>query len=178
MHSKKTCYEFRLRKEKEEMNKMWLLVRWQRIDTHFWETLDHDPAPRWDQCVPYRSVFYSVVDSWHFWHGSGSVPLTDWLHCLSVIFKMLKNIYFSTFSYYTFWRYIYISLGLKDKKLKRCHKTVEIKVFLTLSLYTGMIRTRKNKDETYRSRSTTLQYTVLYVGQRSNTKIQKQVYIH
>ncbi|MFO0006183.1 MAG: hypothetical protein ACK559_34180, partial [bacterium] len=27
-------------------------------------------------------------------------------------------------------------------------------------LYNGMIRTRKNKDETYGSRSTTLQYTV------------------
>jgi hypothetical protein len=48
--------------------------------------------------------------------------------------------------------------------------------YCSFFLYNGMIRTRKNKDETYGSRSTTLQYTVC--GQRSNTKIQKQVYIY
>jgi hypothetical protein len=34
------------------------------------------------------------------------------------------------FLYITFLRYIYIIF--KDKKSKRCHKTVEIKVFLTI----------------------------------------------
>ncbi len=89
---------------------MWLLVRWQRIDTHFWETLDHD-----------------------FWHGSGSVPLTDWLHCLSVIFKMLKNIYFSTFSYYTFWSYIYTPF-FKDKSHKKSQNSWN-KAFSQFSLF-------------------------------------------
>ncbi len=34
------------------------------------------------------------------------------------------------FLYITFLRYLYIIF--KDKKSKRCHKTVEIKVFLTI----------------------------------------------
>ncbi len=61
---------------------------------------------RWPEAIPLAATIFvisvSVADPWHFWCGSGSGSADP---CLWL---------------------------MEDKKLKRSHKTVEIKVFLTI----------------------------------------------
>ncbi len=93
--------------------------------------------------LTFRAVFrIHDILGWIRIRIRGSMPLTNGSGCGSGSFyayhwplrcQQKTNLKKKVFLYNTFLRYLFIIF--KDKKSKRCHKTVEIKVFLTIFAY-------------------------------------------
>ncbi len=108
------------------------------------------------QCLVewYRSI--NCTQCWSgsvtFLYGSGSA---DSYYCFTDPDPALPSLNFkiptkNKFIFITFWSYMYCTSVFIDKK---SHKTVEIKVFLTLLLDDGKIQIRTNNEGSGRSKN-------------------------